>query len=921
MLGLSFDDNGKYIGWSTLFDYSSQESLSISEYLPAPQKTVYNKVDTGYDLNNYLQIIKESNKIIRDVRRILDGDPNNEEAQNQLNTAQQTLEQSGLDLNPYITEILQANNIIDSLRGYIKILTAINTIARDKRANIYYTVENAQEVIQKLREHEFTKLPTQLLSDANKNFIASHIQNVIQDLENMIAAYQPVEMEDLRDASNLSPKGQQQSQMTLLNPTTKLFMQYANITGKNVVGIAANGIKGSFMWYYYINDILHNPTIIDIDQKLNYARFEFTTNRLIGRSTGNLEQVTLNTLSDINTVGVDPEILVRLGNRYTSKIPVDNTGSQLVSASTDNAKELILAKINSGNKLAKMYSFLISLGIDVNDIVSFMTSDVASFIDTVTETDIFNDYDVKIEDAIQIARTGQVPRKYNKHKDKILAIYNEYGLNNTENREAINADINEFQNILEGANEFSNLARFLGLNQGIPTSKVEIQNILSFIQSIFNNRLTEYKNSHPLEKWTEDILPLDVYKWMHDAAYREEISEVYNRFKKCINVFDVFNSIPQFDAIREIFAAILDTDPVISIKSKAYDRLYDAAKKRSLFMTEEYQNRLLSSIDNDLITNFILSKHIKVPIKKGITYLNQLSSTTKSKTDNLFEIRTKDDIVTFKYIFENTIIPLLKEGKTWRYENGEIKEEVNIRIKSNPFIQGLRIIKKHNQPLYTVNLNMLTIENSTDSQQKFQRYSTGLQRLASINFGGRSISNWFILYNLVVNKNGYGADRLTTLFDTFLKSGTSIDLLNEYFQYISKLDYESNVSLDIGAEEGDFVIGFEDSLISAAKIVSSTVGQKDPYIIVNRGEGPLLMKRDKGQYVPMGFILDKLKGESINDYLDRVNNFNSYNTLGINFSNQLNRQINEIITLGDNAVARLNDFVTKGILLIQKICQ
>ena len=206
MLGLSFDDNGKYIGWSTLFDYSSQESLSVSEYLPAPQKTVYNKVDTGYDLNNYLQIIKESNKIIRDVRRILDGDPNNEEAQNQLNTAQQTLEQSGLDLNPYITEILQANNIIDSLRGYIKILTAINTIARDKRANIYYTVENAQEVIQKLREHEFTKLPTQLLSDANKNFIASHIQNVIQDLENMIAAYQPVEMEDLRDASNLSPK-------------------------------------------------------------------------------------------------------------------------------------------------------------------------------------------------------------------------------------------------------------------------------------------------------------------------------------------------------------------------------------------------------------------------------------------------------------------------------------------------------------------------------------------------------------------------------------------------------------------------------------------------------------------------------------------------------------------------------------------
>ena len=72
----------------------------------------------------------------------------------------------------------------------------------------------------------------------------------------MIGAYSPIEMEDFRAASEYSPKGESASQMTLLNPATKLLMQYQNITGKNVIGIAANGEKASFMWHYYINDVI-----------------------------------------------------------------------------------------------------------------------------------------------------------------------------------------------------------------------------------------------------------------------------------------------------------------------------------------------------------------------------------------------------------------------------------------------------------------------------------------------------------------------------------------------------------------------------------------------------------------------------------------------------------------------------------------
>jgi hypothetical protein len=48
--------------------------------------------------------------------------------------------------------------------------------------------------------------------------------------------------------------------------------------------------------------------------------------------------------------------------------------SQLLSAATDNAKELILKKINCSSNMAKNYVYLLLMGFDIKDIVSFMTS-------------------------------------------------------------------------------------------------------------------------------------------------------------------------------------------------------------------------------------------------------------------------------------------------------------------------------------------------------------------------------------------------------------------------------------------------------------------------------------------------------------------------------------------------------------------
>ena len=56
-MGYGFDDNGKYIKWSDLFDYSSIKTLQASEYLPYPDNVEYKKNDSGIDISEDIKSI------------------------------------------------------------------------------------------------------------------------------------------------------------------------------------------------------------------------------------------------------------------------------------------------------------------------------------------------------------------------------------------------------------------------------------------------------------------------------------------------------------------------------------------------------------------------------------------------------------------------------------------------------------------------------------------------------------------------------------------------------------------------------------------------------------------------------------------------------------------------------------------------
>lgn len=216
-------------------------------------------------------------------------------------------------------------------------------------------------------------------------------------------------------------------------------------------------------------------------------------------------------------------------------------------------------------------------------------------------------------------------------------------------------------------------------------------------------------------------------------------------------------------------------------------------------------------------------------------------------------------------------------------------------------------------PLYKCDLDMLTTENSQNSKIKFQDYIKGLQELQKTKINGIALSDLFVLYNLVVNKNQYGSDRMTTLFDQFIQNNGQLSLIRKYLNYVGDLDYSGTVA--------ELNINILDLMKAAAAIVNSEIGQKDPTIIVNTDSGPELRIKSGREYVKWQEIVPQVPGETQDEYLNRIYNHNSYFVLGGSYSDAVDRQVQNLRVITDQTLDTLNNLIRQGALTIYKVCQ
>lgn len=431
-MGQEFGSNGKLIKWSNLFNYNSLEELQASTWLPTPRKLYITNDQNkpGLNINKYLQKIAN-----------VDG----------INNAQKIKYIADLIIDIYDYLDSNVEDISELLFG-----RTVNLIYDDKYEYI------GKDIIKDLIKHENTTISPNLEELAYKNSVSSNIKNIVQDLENMVMAYQPITMDDLGKLAEESEKGAMTAHMSLINPLTKYIMQVQNMVGKKVIGITAVGEKVFFNLSYYYNEGVRNGDETWQRNMKFYKKFNRIQNRYnASKGNGEIEESIKTSLANVNFTGyedirsrfviaaqidakvrkemgvtdLDIENKTELWARYREKMgelainqqsrlqyeksimqssPVDLLISQLLSAATDNAKELILSKINAGDNLAKCHLYLLMLGFDIKDVVTFMTSPYVNLINDLSESNMMDNFmsKVSIKDAIDLSKGIINPKNF-----------------------------------------------------------------------------------------------------------------------------------------------------------------------------------------------------------------------------------------------------------------------------------------------------------------------------------------------------------------------------------------------------------------------------------------------------------------------------------------------------------------------------
>lgn len=388
IIGNEFNHNGIYVGWSPFFDYSSEETLNKSMLLPTPNGNTYTWSKDKKAVN------------ITDVMIPFAQEP--------------------VSIDAYINLLQKVDGLtsIKYNRGVINEATSQKVLAIINKHNNYF-IENPR-----------------LTASAFKNSVSSKMRRVVSDVRNALISYTPIGMEEPREAADSSQSGEAVKTMTGMDPFTKWIMTVQNMSGKKVIGIAATGEKIFFALSYYYNELVStndpewfkNAFFQKVLYKLNI------TDPI--NQKGHLEKLYRNAIDNINFYGNEKmqklweETVTAYLKNELNEVELENVLekqfnlrpdqslviSALLSAATDNAKELILDKINAGPDFAGLYLHMIIMGVDFQDIAELMTSPTMNSLKELLQTNAFSNYNFTTGNAfnraIALAKQGPVLAQY-----------------------------------------------------------------------------------------------------------------------------------------------------------------------------------------------------------------------------------------------------------------------------------------------------------------------------------------------------------------------------------------------------------------------------------------------------------------------------------------------------------------------------
>ena len=896
LLGYSFDNRGKYQAWSNLSNFSTKEQIDALDLLPMPTKNTLKIGSEGIDIGNFhLEIInsfdensnlnslspeaiKSFNKLIRYINK-----NGVEEVTSSLNHPVVTIDFIVEAINRHNTDLTGISRSNSLKNGVVsKINRVISSPSNQLLANSPVSIDDWHQAVDIVRQNKETYIREDVVDIYNNSEELKKLGTIQQYSRYANLTSQKYIGKDFTFGSKTDITLFKEFMKAELDADNEIIFspydiisyyiqQYNASVGKADVGIAANGVKAFFGLTDYYNHFYKEEINNLSNDEIKQSGKVFNKSFAFYDSANNLKKFDINTIADLQiSKNVKDRIEGLLGKplQYLNNNAALNL-SGFLSGATDNAKELLMAKVNATPDLASMHIYLTILGLEPVDVVEIMTSQVVSDILKRRESNLYvSEYDTSIEDVFE-----DLEKNY---KDNPI----------------LENNLEVFKDLYYSSKELSALSGLFGVNQKRKANTWEVYKYLSRLERVFDSAnekflskidLAEYSSEtemtlmgravkiNPLlvdqARYMKTVLTnvrdikvshtdydgttrevtvnlmtdgLDFRYYINDPNYRQIVKDYYGLIKHTFNVFDVLDSVPHF---AEMVNSLVLVHNRLSNSSKKYNFVTNTLKDIINKGDELVSDFNKSYIDSQVINKgiyFYDTKVIEEWLKTGASDVNfrikdlmrlakvsdyeifisneakniimdkGTSPTVRNVNINdssnpLLTLDSAHGIAQFKKTFEELILPIVQNRL-----QSEFTDYLKVESVLTPFsTRGSAIVSTF--PLQELN-NPVFIKQFQKLLNTFNFLDTDskLKGLFTNSVGKElKIRDLFFIYNLITNNERYGNKRLTPILENYMQESDSLGY--KYIKYWS--DHEHGEGFALDKSDPNWRESFEDSVL------------------------------------------------------------------------------------------------------------
>ena len=277
---------------------------------------------------------------------------------------------------------------ISNTRSLTALLFPDNEMVLD--VDLYDKIENG--IIEAIDKHNtYLKNNSKAKNDRIlKNFAVTSLLNIIKNPVNLREAQSSVDVmtSTAKNLTKASPKNAVQKTFTPGNVFNKIQSINENMVCKDGIAICATGLKSFFALTHMYNTVLNDENTSNEQKEALMCKVTIGGKTYRGLANVNANQELMESLADAENGNFTTLQNYLLAQEWESDAA--NEASAFLSLSTDNAKELALAKLNAGTQTLSMYLYGLSLGVPVDTLFKIMTSPLAFRLVELAKGDIFS---------------------------------------------------------------------------------------------------------------------------------------------------------------------------------------------------------------------------------------------------------------------------------------------------------------------------------------------------------------------------------------------------------------------------------------------------------------------------------------------------------------------------------------------------